>query len=234
MRLVQRVEYGAPWFDHALRMLHRLQRLHKKLVWHWAVRSLKRLGRSPLTPAIAERLIYGWDNPVWSAEAIYLCECHASALKSPGPILECGSGLSTIVLAAAAHAQHHTLISLEHHQSWQQRVSNELRRLQLSNATVVFAPLRSYGAFDWYDTGAVCIPNDIGLVVCDGPPGKTRGGRYGMLPLMGDYLHRPCVILLDDYGRNEEKDIATAWLSLRQGHLVSGQSQRGYARIELK
>jgi len=39
-------------------------------------------------------------------------------------------------------------------------------------------PLVDHGDFDWYDVEAVNLPNRIGLVVCDGPKGTTRGGRW--------------------------------------------------------
>ena len=52
---------------------------------------------------------------------------------------------------------------------------------------------------------------DFGMVICDGPPGDTKGGRYGMLPIMSDRLRSGCVILLDDADRADEIAITKRW-----------------------
>ena len=48
-------------------------------------------------PTILGKLEYGWANPI-SASTEYLLECVSYASKAKLPILECGSGLSTIVI----------------------------------------------------------------------------------------------------------------------------------------
>src|SRR5712671_6211054 len=47
---------------------------------------------------VARDLIYGWGNDAWSASEDYLLACLKYALLTDGPMLECGSGLTTIVL----------------------------------------------------------------------------------------------------------------------------------------
>ena len=55
------------------------------------------------------------------------------------------------------------------------------------------------------------LPRDFGLVVCDGPPGTIQGGRYGLMPVMGEYLRPDCRILLDDTNRRKEKELIERW-----------------------
>jgi hypothetical protein len=43
--------------------------------------------------------------------------------------------------------------------------------------------------------------------VCDGPKGTTRGGRYGLAPVMKDRLAPGCIVLLDDTSREAERAI---------------------------
>lgn len=69
----------------------------------------------------------------------------------------------------------------------------------------------SYGGFDWYDVESVQLPDTIGLVVCDGPPGTSRGGRYGLVPILKDRLAPGCIILIDDTDRAGERDIVDRW-----------------------
>lgn len=55
------------------------------------------------------------------------------------------------------------------------------------------------------------MPDRFTLVICDGPPGSIRGGRYGLVPIMKERLKPGCVILLDDAAREQEQTIAGKW-----------------------
>jgi hypothetical protein len=57
------------------------------------------------------------------------------------------------------------------------------------------------------------MPKQFSLVICDGPPGSTKGGRYGLLPVMGDRLPPGSTILLDDAGRADEAKLIKRWES---------------------
>jgi hypothetical protein len=92
------------------------------------------------------------------------------------------------------------VVSLEHVPEWQERVNEVLKRFNLPNE-VSFAPLKSYGDFEWYQLPEK-LPGGFGLVVCDGPPSAGRGGRSGLMPVCKDRLTPDVVILLDD-GRAE-------------------------------
>jgi predicted O-methyltransferase YrrM len=156
-------------------------------------------------------LVYGWGNEGWSAEHEYLRHMVRVVHRlGSQPVLECGSGLSTLLLAATAASQGGHVTSLEHVPRWADRVRKELKRYGLlENATPRVAPLRSYGAFTWYDAPDVVGP--FAAVVCDGPPSATPGGRYGLMPVMGGQLRSGCQILLDDAARSEEQEILRQW-----------------------
>ena len=55
------------------------------------------------------------------------------------------------------------------------------------------------------------MPDKFGLVICDGPPGNTIGGRYGLIPVMRTRLSKGTLILLDDASRPDEQNIAERW-----------------------
>jgi Methyltransferase domain len=128
------------------------------------------------------------------------------AAHARGPILECGSGLTTLLLALAAPR---AAWSLEHMKEWQRHVQTRLW-LAGTEANVLLAPLTSYGLFQWYEVPAA-LPREFHSVVCDGPPGATPGGRYGLLPLLGDRLSKGTVILLDDAQRLDEQRVLQRW-----------------------
>jgi Methyltransferase domain len=166
---------------------------------------------SPGNP-ILTNLIYGWGNEAWSAMDEYLASCIAHALESNGPILECGSGLSTILLGAIAKKQGQRHYVLEHKPAWAMKVQNYLNNYQL-DSVVYTKPLKDYGDFCWYDVPLVKLPDRFFMVVCDGPPSRTKGGRYGFIPIMRTRLQSGCVILLDDAYRKDELMIAKQWCS---------------------
>jgi Methyltransferase domain len=163
----------------------------------------------PGNPVLID-LIYGWGNEAWSARDEYLAGCISHALVSNGPILECGSGLSTILLGAVAKRQGQNHWVLEHKPEWAKKVQNYLDSYNLGS-TIITKPLKNYGEFSWYDTSFEKMPTSFSLVACDGPPRRTKGGRYGLVPVMRERLMSGCVILLDDAGRKEELDIAKHW-----------------------
>ena len=156
-------------------------------------------------------LIYGWGNRSWCARGEFLADCVNQAVTSRGPILECGSGLSTILIGAIAKKRKQQHFALEHMPQWANRVQKYLDRYRLKSVTLCSTPLTDYGEFDWYDTRRDSMPDSFNLVICDGPPGGTRGGRYGLLPVMKDRLTPGCIILLDDALREEELAIARRW-----------------------
>lgn len=158
-------------------------------------------------------ILEGWGNQGFAGKLDYVQR--VAELKGRR-ILECGSGATTILMAALGF----DCTSLEHHAEWHQRVMNTLRRLKLK-ADVRLVPLRNYGDFDWYE-----LPPNLGTfsaVVCDGPPGTTHGGRYGLLPVAHRLLSNDCIILLDDIVRQEEASIAARWAA-EYGLTLSFQS----------
>ena len=92
------------------------------------------------------------------------------------------------------------------------------------------APLQNYGEFDWY-TVPESLPSGITLVVCDGPPSATLGGRYGLLPTLGAHFAPNCQVLMDDAIRSSEIDIISRWE--RESGAISEyhETRKGYACV---
>ena len=155
----------------------------------------------------------GWGNESYSAHPEYLEEVVRRCTTSSGPVLECGSGLTTILLGLFAGRRGAQVWTLEHDPEWYERTAAVLRRFQIEGVELVLAPLRDYGQFSWYDAPIDKMPNRFSMVVCDGPPQKTtRGDRYGLLPLMGDRLGSGAVILFDDVQPQEPDPVLSRWL----------------------
>ncbi len=181
--------------------------------------------------SLLEQLIYGWGNEAWSAREEYLAACVGHVLTSGEPILECGSGLSTVLLGAVAKKQGRIHWALEHLPGWADRVQRCLVRFRIDSVTLCTVPLRDFDGYLWYDAPMESMPRRFGLVVCDGPPGGTRGGRYGLIPVMRQRLAPGCVILLDDVVREDERVIAHRWSTELGAPLESLGTRKPYMQL---
>lgn len=138
---------------------------------------LERIGNDTADGTVYQEMVDGWGNYPWSASVSLLITCVEIARDGAGPILECGSGLTTLVMAAAA--PHRTVHALEHDPLWAKRVVDEAQKNGLANVVMHCAPLRD----GWYDTlGAPDLPT---LLVVDGPPRQLadRFLVYDRVPL---------------------------------------------------
>ena len=190
-----------------------LRKLHRKLVFDHA---MKRFTRDPRGVAqnpgtVFDRLAYGWGNEGWSGQSEYLQACVLHAFDCKGPILECGSGLTTLVVGYVAQIKGLSMWSLEHQPPWAYRLQRQLDKWEISTVQLCISPIRQYGEFDWYTAPLDVMPEHFPLVICDGPPSAVRGGRYGLTVVMRDRLLEGCTILLDDASRSEERSIAERW-----------------------
>jgi predicted O-methyltransferase YrrM len=178
-------------------------------------RSLRRIAslRPPSLPdaRTLRELRAGWGNEGFSAKNAYLAEIARLAAATAGPILECGSGASTLLLGALTLHRGVQIWTLENDPEWHALLSRELARQGLTNVHLCLVPLRAFGDFSWYGVAAADLPPEFSLVVCDGPPGTTPGGRYGLLPLLRDRLPVGATILLDDAARPEEQQVLARW-----------------------
>jgi hypothetical protein len=154
--------------------------------------------------AILQRLHRAWGNEAYSADMTYVCQVAQLVMAARGPILECGSGLTTIVAAVLAERRGLDVWSLEQDADWLALVQQALDKFGITNAKVIHAPLKRYEDYIWYDLSAVAMPASFDLVVCDGPAVFDHWGdahlawRYGVLPVLKARNINVGQILLDD------------------------------------
>ncbi|HLA11563.1 MAG TPA: hypothetical protein VJ023_13330 [Pyrinomonadaceae bacterium] len=179
-----------------------------------AIRTIGNLndGQVPSRQSLSE-LIAGWSNEGYAANLEYLEEVAKNSVRTRGPILECGTGATTILLGILCARRKIEVWSLEHSPEWQEHVTKALARNGVSGVHVCLSPLVEYGEFVWYDPPLAKMPKEFSLVVCDGPPGTTKGGRYGLLPVLGGRIPPDSIILLDDAGRPSEVEVIKQWES---------------------
>lgn len=210
-----------PW-----RIRSRIVGIHRKLIFRKMMKKFIDDPESCLRNDSDEidLLIYGWGNEAWSALSAYLIECVKQAMQAEEAILECGSGLSTVLIAVVSQQKgiHHW--ALEHNPEWSKKVQTVLDEYGLRSTTICHAPLKSYGEYSWYAPPLTEMPQRFGLLICDGPPGDTPGGRSGVLPVMKDRIKEDCTILIDDAEREAERVLGETMASELGGqtHMIGG------------
>lgn len=195
-----------------------------------AIKTIGKLpvGESPSREQLTD-LITGWSNDGFAANPEYLAAVAEHSVKTKGPVLECGSGVTTILMGILCGKRNIDVWSLEHYDEWRQRVAGVLSDNGITRAKVCSAPLVEYGEFVWYDPPLAQMPEAFSLVICDGPPGSTKGGRYGLLPVLRDRLPA-ATILLDDAGRPAEAELIKRWENeARFETEIRGSQERAFA-----
>jgi predicted O-methyltransferase YrrM len=156
----------------------------------------------------------------WSASPDVLQFLVAQVLlRHPKLVVECGSGSSTVVLAAALERSggEGKVIALEHEEAFAASTASLLAEHGLSHrAEVRHAPLQDVtidgGTYRWYSPSAV-PHGPIELLFVDGPPKRSHDqARFPALPLVHDRLSSGAMIVLDDYQREAEQAIVARWL----------------------
>jgi hypothetical protein len=182
--------------------------------------------------SVIANLIYGWGND-WSAKEEYLGCWLEHSLHVQGPILECGSGLSSVLVGVIAKIRGCPHWVLEHLPFWASKVQRCLDVHELDSTVVCTRPLKEFGDFSWYDPPLQSMPDSFSLIICDGPPGSTKGGRYGLASVMRDRLKPGCTILLDDADRKDERSIARRWAAELDGTFEIVGRAKPYIKMSL-
>lgn len=159
----------------------------------------------------------------WAASPDFLLKLIELILvESPSYVVEFGSGVSSVIIAATMkkfNDSNGKLESYDHEKVYCDQTNSILKINGLSDKLhVEFSPLVEYVLEDeewlWYDKFQINkIKSDIDIIVVDGPPGRLQErSRYLALPLLYDKLSKKSIIVLDDSNRNNEKQVIESWI----------------------
>lgn len=134
-------------------------------------------------------------------------------------IIDLGSGVSSLVAGYAVEKLGEgRVISVDHEKEYYNKTRHTIREHELEDQIDLrHAPLCqqkvSEDDYEWYDMEKLKDVENIDLLIVDGPPGSTqKHARYPAVPLLYDKLAKNATIILDDYYRQEEKEITGMWL----------------------
>jgi hypothetical protein len=139
--------------------------------------------------------------------------------RKPQCVMECSSGVSTIVVARSLQMNGYGhVFSLEHDPVYAEKTRKLIERYGLSGwATVIDAPLcmNSEGAL-WYAEKAIPSSlSEIELLVVDGPPENISTlARFPALPTLIHRLANNYVVMLDDADRPSELEMVRKWMQM--------------------
>jgi precorrin-6B methylase 2 len=225
-------KYFKPFIPSKLRSI--IRKNHQQYIFKKSLRQFEnRIDDIEDNKKLIAKLIYGWGNLGYSAMHDYLYEVLINTRDKGSIILECGSGLSTILMGIIAKNKNINIIALEHQENWANKVQRVLDEHDIKSVNLIICPIKSYNDFDWYDLDIKEIPNKISLVICDGPPAQTRGGRYGMLPIIHSKLSKTARILMDDYTRDSEKKVVERWSKIYSFNTVEKGRTDLFAILDL-
>jgi len=158
---------------------------------------------------------------------------------NPPTVVECGSGASTVWMAAACQRRGAgSVIALEHHSKYADETAEMIRLCGLSDfAEVRNAPLQPHTIdgeqFQWYDATAHADLTRIDLLFVDGPPGRTGPfARYPALPLLSSALTSGALVVVDDIERQQEAAVVKRWMQAEPfHHHLTERSRAGRAAL---
>lgn len=160
--------------------------------------------------------------------------------RKPLTVMECSSGVSTIVVARCLQLNNvGHVYSLEHAPEFADKTRRILEKYRLTQwATVLDAPLQTINTdTPWYDEDV--MPEDLGLIdmlIVDGPPMSTSSlSRYPALPRLMPRMANQFLILVDDANREDEIEMIKRW-RIPFPHLQQsdGYCEKGLALLEAK
>lgn len=130
-------------------------------------------------------------------------------------VLELGCGQTTLLLDDLARARALDVVTGEHDAAWaartQQRVRHAIRHAPLIERNV-------YGrSCQTYDVTPAQLGRPLDLIIVDGPVGRNRCSRWGVLEYLEPLLGEDFILLFDDAERRGEQDTIDATLGYLRG-----------------
>ena len=157
----------------------------------------------------------------WAASPdVLLTLVHSARSSDVRTIVDLGSGVSTLVLAKAAPQAR--VISIDNSPEYAAKTQLLLDSHGITNVEIRVAPLTPHASGNsWYETSVFSDITEIDLLFIDGPPATADGqGRHPAFTELLKKLSAKAVVVLDDAGRDGEKELANKFAAGIPTHLV--------------
>ena len=140
--------------------------------------------------------------------------------SKPARVLDLGSGMSTLVLAKSAPQAE--IISIDNSAEYAGKTKRLLAAHGVTNVDVRIAPLTPHvSGVEWYDLTQFRDVTNIDLLFIDGPPGsRNPKARHPAIAECASKLSPRAIIVIDDAGRDGEKDMAHEFAKALPSHTL--------------
>ncbi len=155
----------------------------------------------------------------WAASPdLLLTLLQQARVTEPSVILDLGSGMSTLVLAKSA--PNARIISIDNSDEYAGKTKKLLQLHEVNNVDLRVAPLTPHSSgVDWYEVSQLEDVANIDLLFIDGPPGsKNPQARHPALKECLSKLSPNAIIVIDDAGRDGERDLAEQFAAALPSH----------------
>lgn len=183
------------------------------------IAAIQKLKRGEATHEVFCEIYDAWNNPA-SVLPDHLMAAYRMAKRAKGPVLETGSGITTLVMAAAGADLH----SLEHDLSWMRKLDAVMQAAGLES-TVHYAPMMDYGGFVWYAVPE-SLPKSFAAALCDGP--NRDYGRSGFYRIIGDRI-KDADWLVDDCDDGGQLAMLEHYGAGREIHVLGTEGMKKFA-----
>ncbi|CAN2191443.1 COG4122 Predicted O-methyltransferase [Candidatus Nanopelagicaceae bacterium] len=140
--------------------------------------------------------------------------------SKPSRVLDLGSGMSTLVLAKSSPQA--KIISIDNSEEFAGKTRKLLDAHGVTNVDLRVAPLTPHASgVEWYDLSQLSDVSNIDLLFIDGPPGsKNPKARHPAIAECASKLSPRAIIVIDDAGRDGEKDMAHEFAKALPSHTL--------------
>ena len=157
----------------------------------------------------------------WAASPdVLLTLVHSARSSDIRTIVDLGSGVSTLVLAKADPQAR--VISIDNSPEYAAKTQLLLDSHGITNVEIRVAPLAPHASGNsWYETSVFTDITEIDLLFIDGPPATADGqARHPAFTELLKKLSAKAIVVLDDAGRDGEKELANKFAAGISTHMV--------------
>lgn len=188
---------------------------------------LNAIARGDDTPETYFELHETWSNGAWPCAPDMLMAVATLARKTNGPIIEFGSGLSTLVARAANPVV--PIVAYEHNASWAEKVDSLVTQCGLAEIEIKLGCL--VGSPPFYQVSE--SDNHFALAICDGPPHKKHADRSKTYPVLSRVLRPGGAFTVDDLQFDGAKENFENWAKSvgAEYQIIDGAKMFGIGRM---
>lgn len=188
-------------------------------------------GSDPRAAGIALKLFKLWGDPLDQPRESYLRSCLREFHEVDGPVLVSGASLMVLILGAiSAGDKNRTIWCLEQNPHWANVLRSWIDRYGIKGTYIINAPATVKSGIVRFRVDVNDLPNNIGLVLCDGPR-ASAGSAFSTLLTVGTSLSPAFTIFARKIKIDSEGPLIKRWALKHGATFVLLNKGDGFAKI---